>query len=1212
MNVLTELNLAMKTNFFLSRFLSVLPFIFMLIACPTIQYAQGKNGFGGTPLPRMAAIVVGVSEYKNLKDNSLDYADDDALQFSKLLECTQNVEIDTIIPLVNEKATTGNFKSAMYKLGRLAADTSSSKIDHLVVYFSGHGAIGPAEDNFEGYFLMHNSGGVDADTYGLEHRKVINILRNSFKNCSRIYIIADACHAGRFAGNPVTKKGIPQLQDHTLFAGDAERVVEILSSESDKESIEVPQFQHGLFTYYLIRGAEGEAYVNYNGVPSLDKLRTYLVNNMGEEQIPVVKGEGNFLSFDTCLNYSRNIPDKISGSNSGKKKSFSVKSNFLALKVLFDTLIAQGKIYIESDTSAYSVLREAAGRAEYKGIYEDMRSDYIAAVIDENTDIVYRYVNQDILFWNTKFSDIEKGMLMQKSLLELLRPEELLFRNISARYFFFEALAWYEYAKFASGDERVKMLENAGKIIRKSIEAKSSFPTAFFLQFQIDLALNQGADLSEWTSQLREIQKKAPNWRLPYLYERDRGALFKYRRMLNESRLYTTLPQLKMPLLDSLILVNEDMVSIKEITELFSDNPVLAEDLFLCYLGQDNQYAALSTAHQVMVKDALRAQFGTTDKEIGPDKISLFSRIWTADESDEIAEISAKSEKVYESSLEYESLSEFDHNGYMFYSKTFHSDKVFEGEKAFKTALENAQKLKEIAQKSYIQLEKNVSNGDLHIYYDAFRDSVWYVKGGLKTETPVVNKRDLVHLHVVEFNNYLYDIRTLQNEVNQEFGKVQLVNYSFTDSGSSVDRLLKNVPLGVIGTGFSGMTMSEIPGYSSDEKDFSTSGKLYSTFKAADEYLERLSALIEDISSLSVEITNLSNRISAGALTAEKIDYLLKRPDLPPSEIRKMVMERIELMFGSDFVENPTLEGALSWANNVKELRERSVRMSQLKEKWCKDKPEFDKTVSALSLLASEMSEEERKRLIYLQNIRDEANVRDLLISRFMDSLGSVEENAYSVTADKLGALYLKIREVKNYSFEYNEIFQPSDKELELKLYFTSKNKNQTGVDESDIFRVKAIRVVGYKGFTYNFTAGFCVGSFFNRGKKFSVGYNSNQQTIITETNTDNFIPALTTAVQFYFDKNMHFTPGIQLGMATPITKNGSQSQPLNFILGPSLLIGKEQRILVSLGLLGGKNIRLSEGFKPSQLFDSRNGTRAIPTVERFELGWYFGISGIL
>ncbi|MFN9110639.1 MAG: hypothetical protein ACK5XN_11285, partial [Bacteroidota bacterium] len=638
----------------------------------------------------------------------------------------------------------------------------------------------------------------------------------------------------------------------------------------------------------LIRGAEGEAYVNYNGVPSLDKLRTYLVNNMGEEQIPVVKGEGNFLSFDTCLNYSRNIPDKISGSNSGKKKSFSVKSNFLALKVLFDTLIAQGKIYIESDTSAYSVLREAAGRAEYKGIYEDMRSDYIAAVIDENTDIVYRYVNQDILFWNTKFSDIEKGMLMQKSLLELLRPEELLFRNISARYFFFEALAWYEYAKFASGDERVKMLENAGKIIRKSIEAKSS--------------------------------------------------------------------------------------------------------------------------------------------------------------------------------LEYESLSEFDHNGYMFHSKTFPSDKVFVGEKAFKTALENAQKLKEIAQKSYIQLEKNVSNGDLHIYYDAFRDSVWYVKGGLKTETPVVNKRDLVHLHVVEFNNYLYDIRTLQNEVNQEFGKVQLVNYSFTDFGSSIDRLLKNVPLGVLGTGFSGMTMSEIPGYSSDEKDFSTSGKLYSTFKAADEYLERLSALIEDISSLSVEITNLSNRISAGALTAEKIDYLLKRPDLPPSEIRKMVMERIELMFGSDFVENPTLEGALSWANNVKELRERSVRMSQLKEKWCKDKPEFDKTVSALSLLASEMSEEERKRLIYLQNIRDEANVRDLLISRFMDSLGSVEENAYSVTADKLGALYLKIREVKNYSFEYNEIFQPSDKELELKLYFTSKNKNQTGVDESGIFRVKAIRVVGYKG----------------------------------------------------------------------------------------------------------------------------------------------------
>ncbi len=48
---------------------------------------------------------------------------------------------------------------------------------------------------------------------------------------------------------------------------------------------------------------------------------------------------------------------------------------------------------------------------------------------------------------------------------------------------------------------------------------------------------------------------------------------------------------------------------------------------------------------------------------------------------------------------------------------------------------------------------------DLHIYYDAFKDSVYFTRQGKPIERPIVRKGDNVVLHVSNYNNYLYDIQ---------------------------------------------------------------------------------------------------------------------------------------------------------------------------------------------------------------------------------------------------------------------------------------------------------------------------------------------------------------------------------------------------------------------------------------------------------------------
>ena len=63
-------------------------------------------------------------------------------------------------------------------------------------------------------------------------------------------------------------------------------------------SLELAEFGHGLFTYYLLRGLQGEADLNRDGIVSLQELYEYVeqqvsqkARSVGGNQHPVMKGE---------------------------------------------------------------------------------------------------------------------------------------------------------------------------------------------------------------------------------------------------------------------------------------------------------------------------------------------------------------------------------------------------------------------------------------------------------------------------------------------------------------------------------------------------------------------------------------------------------------------------------------------------------------------------------------------------------------------------------------------------------------------------------------------------------------------------------------------------------------------------------------------------------------------------------------------------------
>jgi uncharacterized caspase-like protein len=73
----------------------------------------------------------------------------------------------------------------------------------------------------------------------------------------------------------------------------------ISASQADQISSSSPELQHGIFSYYLMRGMEGEADLNKDGKITLNETQAYLSENVGRQarimnrqQEPQVIGDG--------------------------------------------------------------------------------------------------------------------------------------------------------------------------------------------------------------------------------------------------------------------------------------------------------------------------------------------------------------------------------------------------------------------------------------------------------------------------------------------------------------------------------------------------------------------------------------------------------------------------------------------------------------------------------------------------------------------------------------------------------------------------------------------------------------------------------------------------------------------------------------------------------------------------------------------------------
>ncbi|MFM8485677.1 MAG: hypothetical protein ACKOCH_05035, partial [Bacteroidota bacterium] len=119
-------------------------------------------------------------------------------------------------------------------------------------------------------------------------------------------------------------------------------------------------------------------------------------------------------------------------------------------------------------------------------------------------------------------------------------------------------------------------------------------------------------------AQLAEIRKRAPGWRLPYLYARDRASLQRYAAMAAEYREYATRPTQQPPLPASLTTETGKPFTPEQMAKAFSGNPLLAEDLYLGHALEGKSPEKALKKHRKMAVSAYNLSLKASGVPVPP------------------------------------------------------------------------------------------------------------------------------------------------------------------------------------------------------------------------------------------------------------------------------------------------------------------------------------------------------------------------------------------------------------------------------------------------------------------------------------------------------------------------------------------------------------------------------------------------------------------
>jgi len=236
------------------------------------------------------AIIIGVEKYKRAPN--AEFSSRDAKVFYDYARRGLGVKQENIKLLLDDKADSAEILAAIknWLPSRVSRGTS-----HVYVFYSGHGL--PSKDGGTLYFLPHEANQEMLERTAISQKEVFEAVADVVPRAATFFI--DSCYSGltRTGATLIPSARPLQVMPRQSFNIPSNFTV-ISASAPDQISSSSPELQHGIFSYYLMRGMEGEADLNKDRHITVLEMESFLSEHvlkrakaMGRNQQPQVFGD---------------------------------------------------------------------------------------------------------------------------------------------------------------------------------------------------------------------------------------------------------------------------------------------------------------------------------------------------------------------------------------------------------------------------------------------------------------------------------------------------------------------------------------------------------------------------------------------------------------------------------------------------------------------------------------------------------------------------------------------------------------------------------------------------------------------------------------------------------------------------------------------------------------------------------------------------------
>ena len=256
-------------------------------ARPAAEFAAlNPRNVSVRPNPNAVAIIVGLESYENAP--TATFADRDTQYFVDYATRALGVPEHNIKLLVNEQARLISIKATLKQWLPSVAGGGAD----IYLFFAGHGL---ASANGERLFLLPFDANVGLlEDSSLVREEVFAALSDAAP--SSVTVFLDTCFSGGTRTKEVLVAGARGLRVAAKSSDLPPNFTVLSAAANDQISSSLPEAKHGLFSYFLMRGLEGDA--DADRKITTGELYAYVVSNVPREAVRLGRAQNPQLAGD--------------------------------------------------------------------------------------------------------------------------------------------------------------------------------------------------------------------------------------------------------------------------------------------------------------------------------------------------------------------------------------------------------------------------------------------------------------------------------------------------------------------------------------------------------------------------------------------------------------------------------------------------------------------------------------------------------------------------------------------------------------------------------------------------------------------------------------------------------------------------------------------------------------------------------------------------